>query len=245
MEGYLHKRGRGKSISIYKPYARRYFVLSPATQELAYYADESRKSYRGTVSVQACQVHEVSKAASGKSNCFDLKCNVGMPHEEVITLAAPNENQLVEWITKIEEVGGATVTWIRERNLPSSEDKTEDKSETKTEGKSKSESESEVAPDSSKDSQREPEPEPEPERTSDEVDDKMEHVKNAQIMCKPAMSSQWTMQLCSLSYDFKELSFLADKPNRYVSVMLWCTTSCCFNSHKCQWSCYSFLAPTR
>ena len=118
MEGYLHKRGRGKSISIYKPYARRYFVLDPITFELTYFADESKKSYRGTVSIKDCEVIELSKATSGKSNCFDLSCNIGQPHAETITLAAPNDTQLVEWMTKIEQVGNAKVTWLRERTPP-------------------------------------------------------------------------------------------------------------------------------
>jgi hypothetical protein len=115
MEGYLHKRGRGKSISIYKPYARRYFVLNTETHELAYYTDDSKKSYRGMVSVLQSECTELSKANTGKSFCFDLKCNVGKPHEETITLAAPNDVQLVQWIEKIQELGGGGVTWVPER----------------------------------------------------------------------------------------------------------------------------------
>lgn len=115
MEGYLHKRGRGKSISIYKPYARRYFVLNEETHELAYYTDESRKNYRGMVSVLKSEVIELSKATTGKSFCFCLKCNVGLPHEEAITLAAPNDAQLVQWMEHIHEVGEGGVTWLPER----------------------------------------------------------------------------------------------------------------------------------
>lgn len=115
MEGYLHKRGRGKSISIYKPYARRYFVLSEDTCEMSYFTDESKKSYRGMVNIEGSQVTELSKASTGKSFCFDLKCNVGKPHEETITLAAPNDNQLVQWIHSIHELGGGEVTWLPER----------------------------------------------------------------------------------------------------------------------------------
>lgn len=115
MEGYLHKRGRGRNISIYKPYARRYFVLNPETHELSYFSDDSKKSYRGMVSILDCEVEEISKAISGKSFCFDLKCSVGKPHEEIITLGAPNDSQLVEWITKIEEFGHANVIWLPDR----------------------------------------------------------------------------------------------------------------------------------
>jgi len=178
MEGYLHKRGRGKSISLYKPYARRYFVLDPKTLELAYYADESKKSYRGTVNVDKCDISEVSKGSSGKSFCFNVKCNIGLPHEEVITLAAPNDEQLVEWITTIEELGNVTVNWLRER--PTLQDDT---------------------------------PEPENKQEEREVDgeDISENVKNERIICRAASSSQWVLQLCSLSYDFKELSFLTEK----------------------------------
>ena len=117
-EGYLHKRGRGKNISIYKPYARRYFVLNPDTHELSYYADISRKSYRGVVNILNTAITEQSKATTGKSFCFDLKCNAGLPHEETVTLAAPNDTQLMQWITKIQEIGGGTVTWVPGRVLP-------------------------------------------------------------------------------------------------------------------------------
>ena len=117
MEGYLHKRGRGKSIAIYKPYARRYFVLDTQTHELSYYTDISKKSYRGMVNVMNSEVKELSKATTGKSFCFALKCHPGRPHEETITLAAPNDKQLVEWINKIQEIGRGTVIWLPERNV--------------------------------------------------------------------------------------------------------------------------------
>ena len=104
---------------MYKPYARRYFVLDEKTHELAYYTDDSKKTYRGMVNILDSEVIELSKATTGKSFCFEVKCNIGKPHAETITLAAPNDAQQVMWIQHISELGGGGITWLPERVKPS------------------------------------------------------------------------------------------------------------------------------
>ncbi len=41
MEGYLLKKGRGKTISLFRPWASRYFILFPGTSELVYYTEKN------------------------------------------------------------------------------------------------------------------------------------------------------------------------------------------------------------
>jgi hypothetical protein len=41
MEGYLYKKGRGRTISFVKPWSYRYFKLNTDTGTLRYYADNN------------------------------------------------------------------------------------------------------------------------------------------------------------------------------------------------------------
>jgi hypothetical protein len=46
MEGYLNKRGRGKSFSFIRPWTKRFFVLDTATESLYYYTSDEPEPVR-------------------------------------------------------------------------------------------------------------------------------------------------------------------------------------------------------
>ena len=43
MEGYLNKKGRGKTISFIKPWSNRFFQIDPFEKELSYYTIDDKK----------------------------------------------------------------------------------------------------------------------------------------------------------------------------------------------------------
>mmetsp|Transcript_357 Transcript_357/g.868 ORF Transcript_357/g.868 Transcript_357/m.868 type:complete len:809 (-) Transcript_357:1309-3735(-) len=99
MEGFLYKRGRGRNFSFVKPWAYRYFQLDSDKMELIYFRVENRvKEKKGTINVKDCEICESRSSSAEKPYCFEIKTAANTAHEEIITLAAPDECTLMSWL---------------------------------------------------------------------------------------------------------------------------------------------------
>mmetsp|Transcript_8608 Transcript_8608/g.14591 ORF Transcript_8608/g.14591 Transcript_8608/m.14591 type:complete len:677 (+) Transcript_8608:68-2098(+) len=95
MEGYLAKKGRGKSVSFIRPWATRYFVLDEQECELRYYEKDSRNlTCKGSITLNGVEIFECL-ADGDKKHCFELHTK----HDSgVLVLSAQDQATKDAWV---------------------------------------------------------------------------------------------------------------------------------------------------
>ena len=99
MEGYLAKKGRGKSVSFIRPWSTRYFVLDEAASELRYYEKDSKSlTLKGALCLRGVQVFEGRSHSQGQGDrkfCFELHTR---EDSGVLVLGAQDQATKDSWL---------------------------------------------------------------------------------------------------------------------------------------------------